>query len=265
MTPIPRLSAGAGSAQNAQHREKMEDAHSVLENFQNNPNQGFFAVYDGHAGAHTANWCQKYFHQEFLTILDKFNPLWPIPTILAETFIIGDKRLISQPGYDSSGSTASVVFIKSEDDGHSRTLYTANVGDSRIILCTNGRAEILSRDHNLEDKRENDRVRANGGFIARNRVDGMLAITRAIGDSGFKPYVSSSPYTTEIKLDQSQDEFVIIATDGLWDVCDNQTAVDLIRDIDDSDKASKLLIDYAMEHGSSDNITVIVIRLSDSI
>jgi protein phosphatase PTC1 len=93
-----------------------------------------------------------------------------------------------------------------------------------------------------------------------------------------KEFVVGSPYTTETALD-GQDEFLIVACDGvssipprpyllsieltrrkLWDVCEDQEAVDLIRSVADPQEASKRLLDHAMTNYSTDNLSVMVIR-----
>jgi len=92
-----------------------------------------------------------------------------------------------------------------------------------------------------------------------NRVNGVLAVTRSLGDSAMKEFVVGSPYTTETELGD-EDEFMIIACDGLWDVADDQTAVELIRDVKDPQKASEVLKKHALDNFSSDNISVLVVR-----
>lgn len=89
-----------------------------------------------------------------------------------------------------------------------------------------------------------------------------------------KEFVVGSPYTTETVLDD-EDEFLIVACDGvsrilatytdnhqLWDVCEDQDAVDLVRGFDDAQDASKMLLDHALGNYSTDNLSVMVIRLN---
>lgn len=96
-------------------------------------------------------------------------------------------------------------------------LYVANVGDTRAVLCKNGQAERLSKDHKATDPQEIERVKAEGGSIMDNRVAGGLAITRALGDHAFKNFgVTSQPYTVRHVL-RPFDKFLVIASDGVWD------------------------------------------------
>lgn len=102
-----------------------------------------------------------------------------------------------------------------------------------------------------------------------NRVAGVLAVTRSLGDSSMKEFVVGSPYTTETTLG-AEDEFLIVACDGvssvlsslschasssvtdgwslqLWDVCDDQKAVDIIKGMKDPQEASRALLDFALQ------------------
>jgi len=142
-------------------------------------------------------------------------------------------------------------------------LYTANVGDARIVLSRGGRALRLSYDHKGSDESEGRRIAHAGGLILNNRVNGVLAVTRALGDSYMKELVTGHPYTTETIIEPSTDDFLILACDGLWDVCSDQEAVDLIRDVTDPQAASKLLVEHALGRFSTDNLSCMVVRFDN--
>jgi len=142
-------------------------------------------------------------------------------------------------------------------------LYTANVGDARIVLCRNGKALRLSYDHKGSDENEGKRIAGAGGLILNNRVNGVLAVTRALGDAYMKDLVTGHPYTTETVIQPDMDEFLILACDGLWDVCSDQEAVDLIRNIQDPQIASKALVDHALARFSTDNLSCMVVRFDN--
>ncbi|KAG6837720.1 hypothetical protein H0H93_003522 [Arthromyces matolae] len=151
-----------------------------------------------------------------------------------------------------------------------RVLYAANVGDSRIVLCRGGVAERLTYDHKVSDKPEFNRVRGLKGVFWRGRILGQLNVTRSLGDHesqqgySIKKFVIGTPYMRRIVLDDT-DEFCIIACDGLWDVIEDQDAVDCIRDVKDPNVASKMLLDLAMKNETRDNVTVMVVRSSSDI
>lgn len=331
----PYLNASFCHTQNARYRPTMEDASKVITNFQSIPGNGYFAVFDGHAGSFTANWCAKYISQALARNLAFFATSWSMPEILAWTFLQADSKLCSLPEYDDSGCTAALIYIQTDkqtpaasatvpspqalqqlpeltpssfqsqpaksprrrryssfspaspqyftlspdslnktqqqhkqpqqhpiltSSPHKRTLHTANVGDSRIVLSRNGVAQRLTRDHKATDDSEAARVRKAGGTISNGRVDGSLAICRAIGDRPFKPHVCARPHTSRVDLDD-EDEFLVLACDGVWDVFSDQAVVDLVREIEDPAEASQEVVRHALLKGSTDNITCMVVRL----
>ncbi|KAI0266807.1 protein serine/threonine phosphatase 2C [Gloeopeniophorella convolvens] len=143
-----------------------------------------------------------------------------------------------------------------------RVLYVANAGDARGVLCRNGRALRLTYDHKGTDKQEAKRIMDSGGFVMSGRVNGVLAVTRSLGDSSMKEFVVGAPYTTETELAED-DELLILACDGIWDVLDDQTACELVRGISDPQEAAHALVREATHRYTNDNITVMVIRLKD--
>jgi protein phosphatase PTC1 len=224
---------------------------------------GYFAIFDGHAGTFAADWCGKKLHLILEETIRK-NPNTPIPELLDQTFTVVDQQLEKLP-LKNSGCTAVIAVLRWEDrvpnaqsstgstlfapaavsaiksageDGadaassepaaeqqveaklrteasRQRVLYTANVGDARIVLCRNGRALRLSYDHKGSDENEGRRVASAGGLILNNRVNGVLAVTRALGDAYMKDLVTGHPYTTETVIQADQDEFLILACDGV--------------------------------------------------
>jgi hypothetical protein len=92
-------------------------------------------------------------------------------------------------------------------------------GDSRAILVQRGaRAVALSRDHKPSLPDETKRITDLGGkviFWGRWRVEGILAVSRAIGDRHLKPYVTPEPEVCEWAL-TDRDCFLVLATDGIW-------------------------------------------------
>lgn len=253
---------------------------------------GYFAIFDGHAGTFAADWCGKKLHIILEEMIRK-NPNTPIPELLDQTFTNVDAQLEKLPlknsgctavtavlrwedripnAQSATGSTAiapaTAAAVKaieeaSKDDSskdssvdlnktpsqqpnaaasavassqvqqplsgeathaklkstatRQRVLYTANVGDARIVLCRNGKALRLSYDHKGSDENEGKRVHNAGGLILNNRVNGVLAVTRALGDAYMKELVTGHPYTTETVIQPDLDEFIILACDGVSD------------------------------------------------
>ncbi|THG94881.1 hypothetical protein EW145_g8058 [Phellinidium pouzarii] len=166
------------------------------------------------------------------------------------------------PGPMLTSGSDGEVFVPPPSMPLRRVLYTANAGDARAVLCRGGRAVRLTYDHKGSDKQEAKRITDAGGFVTSGRVYGVLAVTRSLGDSSMKDFVVGSPYTTETELGDD-DEFLILACDGVWDVTSDQDAVDIVRKIGEPQEAARVLVEHALKE-STDNITVIVVRFPSS-
>ncbi|KAI9345530.1 phosphatase 2C-like domain-containing protein [Obelidium mucronatum] len=241
----------------------MEDAHTYVYRFGAVDGQGFFAIFDGHAGKTAAEWCGVNLHKTLNDLIVE-KPTTPIPELLNEAFVRTDAQLASRKL--SSGCTAIVAFTRIETRGgeRKRVLYTANVGDARAVLSRNGKALRLSYDHKGTDPHETQRIMESGGFVVNGRVNGVLAVTRALGDVTMKDYILGNPYTTETVLSET-DDLLILACDGVWDVCTDQDAITFVNDSSRSDvqTASDDLLEYALEKFSTDNLSVMVVRFSN--
>lgn len=176
----------------------------------------------------------------------------------------------------TSGSTAVVAVLKND------RIVVANAGDSRCVLSRRGKAYDLSRDHKPELEDERDRILQAGGFIHAGRVNGSLNLARAIGDVEFKQnkylppqkqIVTAFPDIQIVEL-TDDDEFLILACDGVWDVMTSQQVVNFIHEHIEEDKllssvCERLLNNClapstAMGEGC-DNMTVIIIQLRSPV
>lgn len=125
------------------------------------------------------------------------------------------KRSFSSATPDSSAPLQPTPQSLQQVSKRSRVLYTANVGDARCVLCRSGKALRLSYDHKGSDENEGKRIANAGGLILNNRVNGVLAVTRALGDAYLKDLVTGHPYTTETVIQSENDELLILACDGV--------------------------------------------------
>ncbi|KAL3499228.1 hypothetical protein ACH5RR_038321 [Cinchona calisaya] len=263
-------------------RRAMEDSMTVAPGFIAGEYE-FFAVYDGHGGARVANACRDRLHHLVEKELQSGNSNttgeleWT--KVMKSCFLKMDEEVVSllegenhmkeQAAERGVGSTAVVVMVGSEE------LVVANCGDSRAVLCRGGVAMPLSNDHKPDRPDEKERVEAAGGRIINwdgCRVQGVLATSRSIGDQYLKPYVIADPEVTVNKRTQS-DEFLIIATDGLWDVVSNEVACEVVRRClngriskrfskePGAAQAAAILAQLAIAKGSRDNISAIVVDL----
>ncbi|KAG1346432.1 putative protein phosphatase 2C 8 [Cocos nucifera] len=170
------------------------------------------------------------------------------------------------------GSTAVVAVVGP------RRIVVANCGDSRAVLSRGGVAVPLSSDHKPDRPDEMERVEAAGGRVINwngYRVLGVLATSRSIGDCYLKPYVTSEPEVT-VTDRTGKDEFLILASDGLWDVVSNEVACRITRRClsgrtarmfpeavtgRSAAEAAALLAELAISRGSKDNVSVVVVGL----
>ncbi|KAF2599002.1 hypothetical protein F2Q68_00012313 [Brassica cretica] len=127
-------------------------------------------------------------------------------------------------------------------------------------------AFAVSRDHKPDQSDERERIENAGGFVmwaGTWRVGGVLAVSRSFGDRLLKQYVIADPEIQEEKIDDSL-EFLILASDGLWDVFSNEEAVAVVKEVEEPEESTKKLVGEAIKRGSADNITCVVVRFLES-
>jgi len=208
----------------------MEDAHTVQITVDGDPSHNFFGVYDGHGGTQTAQYTQDRLHAKLVS-----QPAFKAgdyKDALIKAFVDLDKEMYEEKSgkFATSGCTAVTMLTKDN------TMYCANSGDSRAVLSERGQAVPLSFDHKPSNEEEMRRIRAAGGFVEFNRVNGTLALSRALGDFEFKcatrspkdQMVTAVPEVTATPLNDNH-EFVVLACDGIWDVLTSQEVIDFIR------------------------------------
>lgn len=149
-----------------------------------------------------------------------------------------------------------------------RLLMIANAGDCRAVLCRKGKAIDMSQDHRSINLHERRRVEESGGFFDDGYLNGVLAVTRALGDWDLKrPHGSQSPLISEPEIKQitltEDDEFLVIGCDGIWDVLTSQEAVSIVKRglnrHDDPTKCARELVREALRLNTFDNLTAVVV------
>uniref|UniRef100_A0A7I4B5P4 PPM-type phosphatase domain-containing protein n=1 Tax=Physcomitrium patens TaxID=3218 RepID=A0A7I4B5P4_PHYPA len=186
---------------------------------------------------------------------------------IKETYFSMDKRILGKAENEKdfrAGSTATTAFLL---DGGSR-LVVANVGDSRAILARNRKAVEVSVDHEPQKPEEREMVESKGGEVAVSpiggvyRVDKRLNMTRAFGDYSIKEHLSVEPDIWDNIL-TDDDDFFVVASDGLWNVMSNDEAVEHVLAQTTAEGAAKVLAAAALRRGSRDDISVLVVCLKD--
>lgn len=252
---------------NLQNRSYMEDGHKIIDQLYagNGQQWSMYAVYDGHGGRVVTDKCLQLMHEIVLAELVAL-PDFPTPEpnnvrrALEKSFVAMDEAISKKEAWNC-GATCTVTLIHASG-GSTRKLYVANVGDSRCVLISGDKAIRSSFDHRASDPEEIVRVQSLGGVISRGRVGGQLMLTRALGDFSLKKCgVTCLPFTKCHLLKPC--DFVIIASDGLWDVLSDVEAGRMClaaRQKDGNESiVAKMLVDTAMTRGSTDNITCVVV------
>ncbi|WJX15452.1 protein-serine/threonine phosphatase [Trifolium repens] len=251
-----RISYGYSSIKGK--RSSMEDFFETKISEVDGQMVAFFGVFDGHGGSRTAEYLKNNLFKNLSSHPDFIKDT---KTAIVEAFKQTDVDYLNEEkGHQrDAGSTASTALLLGD------RILVANVGDSRVVASRAGLAVPLSVDHKPDRSDERQRIEQAGGFViwaGTWRVGGVLAVSRAFGDKLLKPYVVADPEIQEEEIEGV--DFIIVASDGLWNVISNKEAVSLVQNITDAEVASKELIKEAYTRGSSDNITCVVVRFDPS-
>ncbi|KAF8928553.1 Protein phosphatase 2C 2 [Dissophora ornata] len=252
----------------------MEDAHTTLLDVEGAEGTAFFAVYDGHGGSNVARYSGDGLHKRIVN--DKAFAKGDYPAAIKNGFLEMDRALRFDPEYggDSSGCTAITATFTDKN-----VLYVGNAGDSRAVLGSDGTAIALSSDHKPVNKEESRRIVAAGGFVEYGRVNGSLALSRALGDFEFKmnatlgpddQIVTANPVIVEHKV-TDEDEFLVLACDGIWDCMTSQEVVTFVRkgvaDQVPLDTLCEMTMDHCLASDSGmtgvgcDNMTMVIVAI----
>ncbi|KAG7965491.1 hypothetical protein I3843_08G004600 [Carya illinoinensis] len=244
-----------GYASSPGKRSSMEDFYETRIDGVEGEIVGLFGVFDGHGGARAAEYVKQNLFSNLIRHPDFISDT---KSAIADAYNHTDSELLKSENSQNrdAGSTASTAILVGD------RLLVANVGDSRAVICRGGNAIAVSRDHKPDQTDERQRIEDAGGFVmwaGTWRVGGVLAVSRAFGDRLLKRYVVADPEIQEEKIDSSL-EFLILASDGLWDVVSNEEAVELVKPFQEPEQAAKRLMQEANQRGSADNITIVVVR-----
>ncbi|KAI4521668.1 PP2C-domain-containing protein [Schizophyllum commune Tattone D] len=277
-------------------RITMEDAHAAVLALDEGTDQTntFFAVYDGHGGGTVAKFAAQNVHKRLVKeeAYEKKN----YEEALKRAFLGTDEDLLAGETIRATSPPTSLIPLPLSDPAHVRDpsgctavaalitadnkIYVANAGDSRSVISNKGVVEPLSFDHKPTNEGERARITAAGGYIEYGRVNGNLALSRAIGDFEFKKnynvtpdkqVITANPDVKEYQL-TDEDEFVVIACDGIWDCLTSQQVVDFVRFQVSEGKSlqeiGEMMCDHCLAPDTSsgagigcDNMTVLIVAI----
>ena len=279
------------------------------------PDLALFGVYDGHGGDSVAHYTAKNFCKHLVNtgVLTANMKPEEVEAKAKQAFEIAlmaiDKEMSEmeavESGHDQSGSTSVMTLLSSSH------IVCANTGDSRAVMSRAGTCIELSHDHKPYNPKEKERIEAAGGQVKFNRVNGDLAVSRALGDFVYKRCATADAKEQAVtafpeiisEARSLQDEFIVLACDGIWDVMSSAEVVDKVREMllegrpemppldpdGDSDGPSgsgaggaaeqlpppprpwdlgavcECLIDHCLRLGSRDNMSVIIVLLNPAM
>jgi len=257
-------------------RKRMEDTHITDISQGENARFNIFGVFDGHGGKEVAQFVANHFTENFLknekikdnnikqAIIDTFlkmdelmfqkEGIAELKTISKQCQeqdkIFFEKNNIVETELDlylknlsikeeniafTRGCTACVVVI----DNNMKKIYFANAGDSRVLLCKEGKAFRMSIDHKPELELEKNRIQKADGWVSEiGRINGNLNLSRTLGDLEYKNNKNLSPqeqiitsYPDVIEdVMEDKNDFIVIGCDGIWDCIQDQDVCDIIND-----------------------------------
>ncbi|XP_062341856.1 protein phosphatase, Mg2+/Mn2+ dependent, 1Nb (putative) isoform X2 [Osmerus eperlanus] len=252
-------------------RANMEDFHNCVPQLGGQmADWSFFAVFDGHAGNCVAHYCSQHLLTQILTTgaIGPEDDAEKVRGGLIEGFLQTDKQLHTvarREGWERGGTTVVATLISP------RYIYFANCGDSRAMLCRAGQVGFSTEDHKPFSPLERERIESAGGSVSLQRINGSLAVSRALGDFNYKGAENREPTQQMVSpepevcvLERSlADEFLVLACDGVWDTITNEELCAFIRSrlcvCTDLREVCSQVIDLCLYKGSLDNISIMLL------
>ncbi|XP_030009134.1 protein phosphatase, Mg2+/Mn2+ dependent, 1Nb (putative) [Sphaeramia orbicularis] len=252
-------------------RANMEDFHNCVPQLGGElADWSFFAVFDGHAGSTVAQHCSQHLLGHILAtggIRPEDDPE-KVKGAIIEGFLQTDKHLHTvarREGWERGGTTVVATLISPY------YIYFANCGDSRAMLCRSGQVCFSTDDHKPYSPLEKERIESAGGSVSLQRINGSLAVSRALGDFSYKGAENRSPSQQMVSpepevcvIERSPaDEFLVLACDGVWDTITNEELCAFIHNrlqvCTDLRDVCTQVIDLCLYKGSLDNISIILL------
>ncbi|GAB4829255.1 hypothetical protein Ancab_018921 [Ancistrocladus abbreviatus] len=215
--------SGVGVSSIKGKKKFMEDTHAIVSSLNGNSKKGFFGVYDGHGGRKAAEFVAENLHVNIMHMLEKRASSVAKEEAVKAGYLKTDEEFLKQGV--GSGTCCVTALIEEEQ------MVISNLGDCRAVLCRGGVAEALTKDHRAEQEDERKRIEDKGGYVEIHRgawrVHGILSVSRSIGDGHLKDWIVAEPDTKILNLTPDM-EFLVLASDGLWEEVGNQEAVDIV-------------------------------------
>ena len=244
-------------------RKSMEDFTIAEPDVLSDDRFSFYCILDGHGGSAVAEFVKKNYVNTLKTKLKLYKEGHKIQDFIESSIDAIEEKMNEIDGRDC-GSTFCGVLIDKVD----KKIYYINIGDSQVLAVRFDSKDNLHADfkcsmHKVSNPDEEARIKKANGSIINGRLAGNLLISRALGDIDLREYgLISTPEIKESEL--FKNKLAIIASDGVWDVISREDIVKMIKangkhSLEDLAKA---ISKEAVDKGSMDNISVIVLKMS---
>ena len=258
-------------SQNKECRDSMEDFHDFQNLSFNNFICHYFAIFDGHNGKEVSLYLKENFQKILLNGLNSISFTKDyklnnekIKASINSSFEKMDKKIINNKSIkDDIGSTGTIILLYRDPYNLSqKVLISANVGDSKGFLLTKENITQITKDHLCNDINEVERIKKRGGVVFQGRVFGSLMLTRSFGDKEMKQYgILGEPYIYSCFLGE-KDLYVIVASDGVWDVISSEDLFNMSnKEKISSEELAKNIVKTAIDKGTNDNVTCLIVKL----
>jgi len=255
-------------------RDANEDRHNIILNIGRLKSDlnaiNLLGIYDGHGGTYVSEFLEKNLPKYYCNL--KLEPPFA-KEYHCELFECLQKKILkSEKGYVCGSTCLLNIMYKSKNEKTQEEeihMNIVNLGDCRLVIVyKNGESKQVTVDHKPDDKIEKDRLEKMGGEIYKDSEGtiriGDLSLSRAFGDGDNLPYISQKPDIYYKKI-TSQTKYVVMGCDGLWDVINNDDLFKILNGF--KAKGSKNLAadlaSKALELGTTDNVSVIIIEIED--
>lgn len=238
---------------NLKFRQSMEDIGIMIPDLTTDYKASLFGIFDGHGGSDVVKFVKDRLPQ---LIKNYLLDLCPVETAFKNAFEKVDQEL---KFFDSEyvGTTATLVLIKDNK------IYCANVGDSKAYILYDNSYKQISSDHKTTVEDEKIRVESMGGIIKKNRIMGQLILTRTLGDLYVKQYGVINTPDISVNEIGNTIKYVILASDGVWDVVDLETLVGMGKAGKNVGEFCEDIVKLAVNKNTKDNVSCIVISFKE--
>ncbi|CAL9239371.1 unnamed protein product [Arabidopsis halleri] len=196
----------------------MEDTHRIVPYLVGSSKKSFFGVYDGlGAGGKAAEFLAENLHKNVVEMMENCMEKEEKVEAFKAAYLRTDRGFLEKGVVN--GACCVTALIQDQE------MIVSNLGDCKAVLCRGGVSEALTTDHKAGRDDDRERIESQGGYVDIHRgawrLHGILAVSRSIGDAHLKKWVVVEPDTRVVELEQDM-EFLVLASDGLWDMVSNQ-------------------------------------------